>query len=186
MNTSEQTRASTVAWLETFVIGMNLCPFAAKPWKRGQIRIEVCEKENSDEQVRFFLAELNTLIQSDAETISTSLLVYPHGRESFDDYLDLLDIAQELLEQAGLEGVIQLASFHPHYCFEGESNDAPGNFTNRAPYPLLHLIREEEMEAVLEVYPDPEAIPDNNIRKMESLGVTKLEALLEQCMDHQR
>lgn len=183
MNPIDPYRESTIAWLETFVIGMNLCPFAAKPWQRDQIRIEVCTDNSLQAQATFFLTELNALIQAPAQDVSTSILVFATGLEVFDDYLDLLDLAQQMLEEAGLEGIIQLASFHPDYRFEGEPDAAPSHFTNRSPYPMLHLIREEEVEAALAVYPDPESIPENNIQKMESIGVEKLNRLLSQCLD---
>lgn len=183
MSTLRSPEEATRRWLETFVVGMNLCPFAAKPWNRGQIRIEVSNASNNDERVHALLSELETLVTAEPDHIATTLLVFPHGLGTFDSYLDFVETAQDLLEQSGLEGLIQLASFHPDYLFEGEAPDATSHYTNRSPYPMLHLIREDEMEAALANYPAPELIPERNMEIMKELGLEKIRALLNQCMD---
>ena len=106
------------------------------------------------------------------------MLVLPEGLEDFDDYLGLLDDAQMLLEEMGLDGEIQLASFHPDYRFEGEPIDAVSHFTNRAPYPLIHLLRENMVTTALETYPNPERIPERNIQTLERLGLAGIKRLL--------
>ena len=122
------------------------------------------------------------LIQSTAESeLATSLLLFTGALSNFDDYLDFLDLAQALLAEAGLEGVIQLASFHPDYRFAGEAADAASHFSNRSPWPTIHLIREDMLERVLLDYPDPEGIPARNIAALNGLGVGELRQRWELC-----
>lgn len=173
--------AATACWLENFVIGLNLCPFAAKPWQKKQVRIAISDSSDTDSSARDFLSELQRLATTPATELATTLLVIPHHLHEFDNYLDFLELAQDLMEQAQLEGEIQLASFHPNYLFEGEQDDDPSVYTNRSPYPMLHLIREAEMEEALNHYPNPENIPDNNIRKMTELGLEKIHAMQAHC-----
>lgn len=168
-------QAHTRRWLAEFVVGLNLCPFARPLLDSEQLRIAVCPDADIDSLQRSFLAELD-LIQSTPESdLATSLLVFTSALVDFDDYLDFLALAQELLSQAGLEGLVQLASFHPDYRFEGEAENAASHFSNRSPYPTIHLIREDMLERVLVDFPDPEGIPDRNIATLEGLGVEELE-----------
>ena len=113
--------------------------------------------------------------------VQTSLLIYPYGLESFDAYLDFLAIAEELLQVQAYEGIFQLASFHPQYCFDGALLDDPANYTNRSPYPMLHLLRESSLEKALANYPEPEKIPQHNIALTRQLGLATLEKLLNDC-----
>ena len=179
--TNNTAYTATACWLEKFVIGLNLCPFAAHPWNKGQVRIAISDGSTTDNLAHDFLAELRTLVETPASELATTLLVTPEGLQDFEDYLDFVELAQQLLEKAQLEGQIQLASFHPDYLFEGESSDSPSVYTNRSPYPLLHLIREAEMEEALSRYPDPENIPDNNIRKMNELGLETIHTMQNSC-----
>jgi uncharacterized protein len=160
----------TRRWLEEFVVGLNLCPFARPLLASEQLRVTTCTSgDDADLQV-FFLKELD-LLQSKPETeIATSLLVFTGALVLFDDFLDFLALAQDLLVEAGLEGVVQLASFHPDYQFDGEPADGASHFSNRSPWPTLHLIREDMLERVLQEYPDPEQIPRRNIARLEDIG----------------
>ena len=115
--------------------------------------------------------------------MSTSLLVYSQALTNFDDYLDVLDRVNDLIIEAGLEGIIQLASFHPDYCFEGVEQDDVSNYTNRSPYPMLHFIREQSLAAALENYPNPDKIPDNNIKRLKDLGDREVQRLLSSISD---
>ncbi|MEH6589391.1 MAG: DUF1415 domain-containing protein [Halioglobus sp.] len=171
------------AWLETFVVGFNLCPFARPYLNTDQLRISVCEATSPDELRRAFLSELDVLQRSTEEEAATSLLVMPNALADFGQYLDFLDEAQDLLESCSLEGMFQLASFHPDYCFEGESPDAEGNYTNRAPYPVIHLLRENMLTRVLADFPEPEAIPGKNVEAMERMGLAQLEARWKKLFD---
>lgn len=166
----------TRKWLETFVVGHNICPFAHKPFNDDSIRYAVDEKTDVEGGLQCLIDECRLL---DTENgIETTLLIYPNGFEIFDDYLDYLELATRLLEAQGYEGIYQLASFHPLYCFEGADENDADNYTNRSPYPMLHLIREASIEAALKSYPDPEYIPDRNIELTRSLGLSKLKQIL--------
>jgi uncharacterized protein len=171
------------AWLETFVVGLNLCPFARPYLNTDQLRINVCEATSLEEIRHAFLSELDLLQRSAEAEAATSLLVMPNALADFGQYLDFLDAAQGLLESCALDGVFQLASFHPHYCFEGESPDAEGNYTNRAPYPVIHLLRENMLTRVLADFPDPETIPQKNVEAMERIGLEELQARWQKLFD---
>ena len=169
------------AWLEEFVVGLNLCPFARPyvlPGKQGAdaLRIAICNERDFEPLMRAFLQELDYLQSSTEKDVATTLLVFPEALQFFDDYLDFFAEAQSLLADAGLEGLVQLASFHPQYQFDGELAGAASHFSNRAPYPLIHILREDMMERVLRDFPNPENIPGENIRTLEGIGVSELGA----------
>ena len=166
----EQTRR----WLKEFVVGLNLCPFARPVLDSEQLRIAVCSESDETAGLAFYLRELDLIQSSPEAEIATSLLVFTSSLAGFDDYLDFLHQAQDLLLEAGLEGVIQLASFHPQYQFEGEAEGAASHFSNRSPWPTLHLIREDMLERVLVDFPDPEGIPGRNMARLEGIGVEEL------------
>jgi len=156
-------------WLDQVVIGLNLCPFAAKPRRQNQIYVTEFPGTELSQLDQFLLEQLDALNELSAEERETSLIVIPNLLQKFDDYLDYLDQAQFLLERAGLEGIIQIASFHPDYCFAGSQPTDVENLTNRAPYAILHLIREDSLSHVLARYPNPERIPEINMETMKSL-----------------
>ena len=162
------------AWLDEFVIGLNLCPFARPLQGANNLRIAVCPERSPEELRRAFLRELDLLQRSDESEIATTLLAFPAALEAFEDYLDFLEEAQQLLAAAGLEGVVQLASFHPHYQFAGEAPGAASHYSNRSPYPLVHLLREEMLSRVLADDADPEAIPARNVATLEAIGAAEL------------
>lgn len=162
--------AITRRWLEQVVIGLNLCPFAQRVVEENSLRLTVCDAVDDQELLKTLLMELDSLHNSSEQDVATSLLIFPHALKDFDHYLLLLDQAQQLLEQVGLEGVFQIASFHPDYCFAGVDKDDLGNYTNRSPLPMFHFIREAQLDRVLASYPHPEKIPDNNISALNALG----------------
>lgn len=165
----------TRRWLAEFVVGLNLCPFARPLLDSPQLRIAVCDAVDDSALSRFFLSELD-LLQGTAESeVATSLLVFTAALAEFDDYLSFLEFAQQLLADAGLEGLLQLASFHPEYRFQGEAEHAASHFSNRSPWPILHLIREDMLSRVLGDFPDAEAIPARNIDVLEGLGAEDLQ-----------
>lgn len=164
-------------WLDQVVIELNLCPFARKPRKAEQIRLSLFKDMDLTKLDHLLLQELELLVNTPAQQIETTLIATPHCLSNFEDYLDYLDQAQWLLERAGLEGTIQIASFHPDYQFTDTQIEDPSNLTNVAPCPLLHLIREASLEHVLEKYPNPEQIPENNIKLMQSLSQKDLARL---------
>ncbi len=161
------------------MVPRNLCPFAGREVKRQTIRYVAVSAHDWAETLGALLEECRRLDEDPA--LSTTLLVLADGVNDFDDYLDLLGVAEALFEEQGYEGVYQLASFHPDYCFEGVEEDDPTNYTNRSPWPMLHLLREDAIAEALAHYPDPEAIPERNAAAMTALGgealATKLAAL---------
>ena len=174
---------ATRNWLDSFIIHYNICPFAQRERQKNSIRFHVAD--TTDIQVALeILVEECAWLDSHAET-ETTLLLLPHGFDDFDDYLDMLEIAERLLTVQNYEGIYQLASFHPDYCFEMSENnkDDAANYTNRSPYPMLHIIREASLERVLASYPNPENIPVRNIKLTRELGVEKLQTLLQSCYE---
>ena len=164
-------------WLHDCVLALELCPFAAPVVADDSLRIAVSEATDRPGQLQDFLAELDRLQGCDEREISTTLLVYASSAGDFDEFLDLLAQAQSLLEEAGLEGLVQLASFHPDYRFAGEDPEALSHFTNRSPRPTLHLLREAMLTRVLADYPDPEDIPRRNIMRLEAIGRDEVQRL---------
>jgi len=181
MNRVGQGRAIdlTRRWLERIVIGLGLCPFAASPYRTERIAYRVCDDTSLEDIYRSFLGALEALVLADPQDQETALLILSRGLPDFGDYLDGLAMLERAVEDAGLGGVIQVASFHPDYCFEGVSRDDPANFTNRSPLPMFHLIREAGLAAVLESYPDPEMIPERNVRRLREIGVRGIRDLID-------
>ena len=168
----------TLGWVKDFVVGLNLCPFARPLLASKALRLTVCEA-NDDEGVATALLDEVELIQKASESeVATTLVVFPNALQGFDDYLTFLDGAQQLIEEMDLLGVLQLASFHPDYQFAGELIEAASHFTNRAPFPMIHLLREDMVTRALETYPNPEQIPERNIQKLEDLGRERLQQML--------
>jgi hypothetical protein len=157
-------------WLEDVVIGLNLCPFAAKPNRNKQIKIFVSEATTEEILLEDVLQELMNLDSKTAEELETTLVAIPNMLQDFIDYNFFLDWVDALIKQQEWEGTFQIATFHPNYCFGGAEPEDDENLTNRSPYPVLHLIREESMAKVLKHYPNPEAIPDTNIARVEALS----------------
>lgn len=164
------------AWLKTFVVGLNLCPFARPLLGAENLRIAICPDRELEACHRVFLQELDRLQATTEDEMATTLLAFSNTLGSFEEYLNFFAQAQNLLLQAGLDGLIQLASFHPNYQFEGEEPEAASHYSNRAPYPIIHLLREDMMERVLRDYPNPQNIPEHNIATLQKLGVTELRA----------
>lgn len=167
--------AKTRYWVENFVIGLNLCPFAKREVDRDRLRILVTEADSALTLVSVLEAELAAI--RDDDTIGTTLIVHPNTLSDFVAYLDFLDVADQVLVEKELEGEIQIASFHPDYQFAGTEPGDLSNFTNRSPYPMLHLIREADVEQAALRHPDVEGIPERNIALMNELGFEKLNAL---------
>jgi hypothetical protein len=167
---SDEAEARTRRWLSDCVLALELCPFAAPVVADNSLRVVVSRELSPEQQLRDFLRELDLLQSSEETDISTTLLVLARGPEEFDEFLGLQEQAQGLLEQAGLEGLVQVVGFHPDYRFEGEAPESPSHFTNRSPYPTFHLIREAMLTRVLASFPDPAAIPERNIERLEELG----------------
>lgn len=169
--------AATRTWIEKAVIGLNLCPFAKPVYINGQIRYRVSEAQTPEALLADLAAELRTLAEAPADAISTTLLVHPQVLEDFLVYNDFLDVAEAAVERLGFEGVLQVASFHPRYQFEGTAPDDISNFTNRSPYPTLHLLREASVDEAIAAYPQTEEIYERNIETLRRLGPAGWKAL---------
>ncbi|HIF5857801.1 TPA: DUF1415 domain-containing protein [Vibrio parahaemolyticus] len=159
-----------VQWLNDVVIGLNLCPFAAKPQRNKQIKIFVSEATQEEALLEDILLQLIELSTTEPEKLETTLVVVPNMLQDFWDYNFCIDWVEGLIKQQDWEGIFQVATFHPDYCFGGAAPEDDENLTNRSPYPIFHLIREESMEKVLKHYPDPESIPDTNIARVSALS----------------
>ncbi|MEJ2467272.1 MAG: DUF1415 domain-containing protein [Candidatus Thiodiazotropha sp.] len=182
MSRAEQVLDETRCWVERTVVGLNLCPFAAAPMKGGRIRYVYCGETEPEGIYRALLAEVETLIGLPEPEAETCLFVVPSGLDDFAAYLDLFEIAEAAIPQAGLEGILQLASFHPDYCFEGADDEDPANYTNRSPHPMFHLIREAPLARALEGYPNPEGIPERNIALLREMGLEAMRERLAACL----
>lgn len=162
---------ATQSWLEHAVIGLNLCPFAKAVHVKRQIRYAVSDARNSETLLKDLTDELLHLHQSSPEDLDTTLLIHPWVLSDFLDYNDFLDVADAALEEADLTGEIQIASFHPDYQFADAESTAIDNYTNRSPYPILHLLREASIERAVAAVPDASEIYDRNIETMRKLGL---------------
>lgn len=171
--------AETQRWLERVVIGLNLCPFAKAVHAKDQVRFVLSEASDTEALLHQLHDELLWLQAADPQQTDTTLIVHPHVLGDFLDYNDFLDLADALVAELGLEGEIQVASFHPDYQFAGTAPDDIGNFTNRAPYPTLHLLREASVERAVAAFPDPDAIVERNIATLDALGLAGWRQLMK-------
>ena len=162
--------ATTRTWIERAVIGLNLCPFARSVYVGEQLRLVVSQARTPDELLGDLAVELTYLAQVEPVLVETTLLIAPRKLNDFLDFNDFLDVADEALAALDLAGTLQIASFHPDYCFEGREADDPANFTNRSPWPTLHLLREASIARAAAAFHDPASIYAENIRTMNSLG----------------
>jgi len=167
---AEAVMRDTRNWLERAVIGLNLCPFAKSVHVKGQVHYAVSEATEPRQLLADLGAELDALVALDAQERETTLLMAPRCLADFLEFNDFLGQGERLVRKRGLEGVVQLASFHPGYQFEGTQPGDIENFTNRSPYPTLHLLREESIERAVEAFPEAEAIYEANIETMRRLG----------------
>lgn len=160
----------TRQWLVKAVIGLNLCPFAKAPHVKNLVRISVSQARHLDGFLEDLDRELQLLGDTPADELETTLLVHPTLFPDFDTFNQMLDIADAAVVDNGLEGIIQIAPFHPDFQFEGTDSDDIGNYTNRSPYPTLHLIREDSIAKAAQAFPDASAIFERNIALLEKMG----------------
>ena len=168
-------------WVETVVVDLNLCPFAKRELVKNRVCFAVTQATTEEQLLTALQTELELL--SSETSIETTLLIHPNVLHDFYDYNQFLSYAEGLLVEMKLEGVYQIASFHPDYQFAGTEPTDAENYTNRSPYPLLHLIREESLERAIAAYPDVDKIPLRNTELMNTLGENKLQKLLQACFD---
>jgi hypothetical protein len=169
--------AATREWLDKAVIGLNLCPFAKAVTMKNQVRFVVSAAQHLDGLLEDLDRELDFLAAADPDEIDTTLLIHPVLLPDFLDFNDFMQLAEAAVGEHGLEGMIQIASFHPAFQFEGTAPDDIGNYTNRAPFPTLHLLREASIERAVAAFPDAETIYERNIDTLEALGHAGWQAL---------
>ena len=167
---ADEVIAATREWLEKAVIGLNLCPFAKGVHAGNQIRYAVSDAQTPEALLADLGRELQMLVEADRADVETTLLIHPRVLVDFVDYNDFLDIADAAVEEFGFAGTIQIASFHPQYRFADTEPDAIENFSNRSPYPMLHLLREESVERAIAAFPDVARTPERNIETLRSIG----------------
>jgi uncharacterized protein len=175
--------STTRHWLTRAVIGLNLCPFAKAVHVKNQIRYAISEATDLEGVLMDLETELKTLAETDAAQIDTTLLIVPHALADFLDYNDCLFFADRMLKQLRLEGELQIASFHPQYQFEGSEADDIENYTNRAPYPILHLLREASIERAVEAFPDAAQIYERNQETLRRMGLKGWQAWMSAPAD---
>jgi len=167
------------SWLNQVVVGLNLCPFAKRELASNRVRFMASAATTEEALLLDLQGELQRL-EADPQ-VETTLLIHPQVLTDFSDYNQCLDLADAMLEDLGFEGVFQIASFHPDYQFGGTEPGDAENYTNRSPYPLLHILREDRLERAIDSYPDVDQIPARNIELMEQMGADKLQALFKAC-----
>ena len=175
--------AETRAWVDRAVIGLNLCPFAKAPQAKGLVRYVLSAATDPAALLADLVNELERLAEASPDKIETTLLIHPGVLGDFADYNDFLEVAEDTVAELDLDGVIQVASFHPDYQFEGSAPEDIENATNRSPFPALHLLREDSIDKAVAAFPDAQAIYETNIETLQKLGAEGWAALQQQCRD---
>jgi hypothetical protein len=162
--------AATRRWVERAVIGLNLCPFAKAVYAKEQVRYVVSPARTPEELLETLMNELQDLADADPEKVDTTLVIHPFVLDDFLDFNEFLDVADAAVEDMSLDGELQVASFHPDYQFADTDPNDISNYTNRAPYPILQLLREDSIDRAVDAFPEAEAIFEKNIETLEGLG----------------
>jgi hypothetical protein len=162
--------AQTQQWLTDVIVGLNLCPFAKRVVLADSIRLVVSESQTDEALLEEFVLEIERLENTDIEKVETTLLIIPKMLTDFEDYNQFLDLIDNLLLQFNWQGIFQIASFHPDYCFADASPDASENLTNRSPYPILHILREDSVTKAIAQYPDVDGVSERNIKRVAGLS----------------
>jgi hypothetical protein len=179
MTPTEEAIAQTQRWIKSVVIDCNFCPFASKVYNNQTIHYSVSDLTDQKDSLSL-VSELFELLDEDPKT-ETAFLIFTGGFKDFNEYLSLVKKADRLLVKEDYEGIYQVASFHPGYCFQGAGEDDPANYTNRSPYPMLHFLREESVEKALKFFTHPETIPENNVAFAREKGLPYMQMLLSAC-----
>jgi len=174
----------TQHWINEVVVGLNLCPFAASTIQQDSIEYIVAQEINNGSSIEQHLQQVADCLNHLDKTASTetSLIIYQKGYENFDNYLDLYYLATQLVEDLNYSGVYQIASFHPEYRFEGSMENDAANFSNRSPYPMLHILREQSIEKAIENFPDIDSVPENNIKNLQQIGYDEMQRKLKKSL----
>lgn len=175
----QQIVEQTLVWVRRFIVGHEICPFAKRELENDTIRVEVVRSKKVEVALEELAAEM-VWLDEHPET-ETTLLTFPTLFKSFDHYLDYVELAENLLIELGYDGVYQLATFHPDYCFDGAGPGDAANYSNRSPYPMVHVLREASVERAIAFYGDTAAIPERNIAYLTGLGSDVAEAQLQEC-----
>ncbi|WP_094751903.1 DUF1415 domain-containing protein [Psychromonas sp. CD1] len=182
MNHQSEIIKHTENWVANVIVKYNICPFARREVERGTIRyIEI--KASKQKEILKKLIDECLFLDTNC-SVETTLFIIPQGLLLFYDFLDLVELSNDLLFEQGYEGIYQLASFHPDYCFSDVDPEDASNYTNRSPYPTLHIIRESSMQKALENHPDPDAIPLRNVEFVRKKGSVFFADLLASCCTH--
>ena len=180
MDNSETIISQTKKWISDVVVGCNFCPFAVKEVKRNAVFYEVVEDEKKQNVLEKLIG---VLLKMDSDsTVETTLLILPNGYTSFKNYLELVNLSEQVLKKNNYEGVYQIASFHPKYLFAGSKENDAANYTNRSPYPMLHILREASVSLAIDSHPDTNKIPEKNIAFAREKGEAFMKDLKERCM----
>lgn len=174
--------AETECWIRSFIIKLNICPFAKRELDQNTVKIKASEAKKLSQALEDLLMELMFL--DNHPEIETTLLIFPGLFKDFFNYLDFVDYAEGLISEQGYEGIYQLATFHPEYCFADTAFDDVSNYTNRAPYPMIHILREQGLAKAIAHYGDTDNIPANNILTMKNLGLEEIQRLLAAINTH--
>lgn len=179
MRENEKSVQITKKWIEAFVLGLNLCPFARHPYKYDKIRYVVFEGDNLEALCDMLKKEMELLDETTPAILETTVIIANTGFSNFENYLSALFDADALLEELDYEGVYQIASFHPDYKFEGTDSTDVTNYTNRSPFPMFHLLREDSITRSLDAFPEVGDILNQNQETMNKLGLTKVKKMLD-------
>ncbi|OOZ35773.1 DUF1415 domain-containing protein [Solemya velesiana gill symbiont] len=179
--TEKQVVASIERWIREVVVALNLCPFAEPVVSAGRIFYAVSDAVDEEGIYMDLLQALDRFQQQDETSAATGFLILSEGLADYGRYNDFLELVDRLLEESGLKGVVQIAGFHPRYLFEECDESDPSNYTNRSPYPMFHLIREDDLESAVASYPDPASIPERNIKLLREMGLEEVKWRLERC-----
>lgn len=178
--TEKKVIAETIAWIQSIVIDCLFCPFAAKAMADKSVHFVVLEEVAEQPVLTALLEQLQYL--NDTADVETTFLILPNGFKDFSAYLALVASAEKLVRRHHYEGVYQIASFHPYYCFAGSDPEDPANYTNRSIYPMLHILRESSITQALQHFPHPELIPQRNIDFARTKGLEYMQLLRDSCL----
>ena len=176
---SDEVIRQTRQWIEQNVLQLNLCPFAKQVYEAEHIEYRVIDGADFESLYKAFLAALLDFVDSDPQQIVTGFIIFSAGLSDFECYLDFVALCERALLDAGLQGMVQIASFHPQYCFAEVPENAASNYSNRSPWPMLHLLREADMAAALSQYKHPEKIPLRNQNLLDELGADTMKHRLQ-------
>lgn len=178
MLSDQQMIDKTKNWVTSFIVKLNICPFAKRELARNSLKYNVVQAKKLTQALESLLTELIFLDKN--PSVETTLMLFPFLFKDFYQYLDFVDDAERLINEQGYEGIYQLATFHPDYCFADAEFDDVSNYTNRSPYPMIHILREESLEKAIKNYGDTEKIPQKNIETLKNIGLEKIKQLLLQ------